>query len=109
MRKFNLILTYIFIVSMFVATIGIMVAFSIYSPGELLGDLFCYYVLIMIAATIGLIIPICNDNDLYEGYIPEPDHSEEYERVQRILYEAENQKDFRSTVDYWDLHNTTQY
>ena len=33
-------------------------------------------------------------------------YSEEYKRVQRILYEAEIQEDLRSPLDYWDGDNS---
>lgn len=100
MRKLNSILTYIFIVSMLAATLCFTIVAFYYGPCPLLGDLFCYYVLIMIVATIGLIIPDCSDNDLYEGYVPEPDHSEEHEQIQRNLYDKGY--DMSKDIEYSD-------
>ena len=86
MRKLNSILTYIFLGSMLVTTVAFIIAACIVKPSALLGDLLGYYILTMLCAIVGLLLN--PEVDYYEGYIPEPDRSQEYEKIQRELYES---------------------
>ena len=102
MKRFNSILTIIFIVSMIAATVALGIAAYIFKPCPLVGDLFCYWVLVMIAATIGLwITPI----DLYEGYQDDNQFTpEELAEMQRLSVEM-NEDDY-SNFDNLELDNS---
>lgn len=56
MKKLNLILDIIFIVSMIGSTVAFGIAATIFEPGKLLGDLFCIWIMILTFSIVGLCI-----------------------------------------------------
>ena len=86
MNKLNSILNTIFIVWIVLSTIAFTICAFVFKPGELLGELFELYILALLCAVVGLILS--PEVDYYKGYIPEPDRSEEQDKIQRELYES---------------------
>ena len=85
MNKFNKVLNIIIIALMIGATIGLVVLVVIDGTGHHMISILNCYLGIMLAGTIALLLT--PKIDLYEGYTPEPDRSEEYEKIQRDLYD----------------------
>lgn len=99
MNKFNKVLNTIIIALMIGATITLVALVIIDGTGHHMISILSYYLLIMIAGTIALLLT--PEVDLYDGYIPEPDRSEEYEQIQRYLYEKEY--DMSEDIEYDDF------
>lgn len=98
MNKFNKVLNLIIIALMIGATIGLVVLVVIDGTGHHMISILSYYLLIMIAGTIALLLT--PEVDLYDGYIPEPDRSEEHQEIQRNLYDKGY--DMSKNIEYSD-------
>ena len=81
-----------------IATIAFTINIIIFGVGEFQTNTLSYYLLIMIAGTIALLLT--PEEDLYKGYIPEPDRSEEHEQIQRNLYDKGY--DMSKDIEYSD-------
>ena len=103
MKKLNQILDAIFIVWIAFSTMAFAVCMVIFSSGKLLGELFELYVLALLGAIVGLML---TPEDPYKGYNPEPDRSEEYEKIQRSLYDKGY--DMSKDIEYSDDIESTQ-
>ena len=100
MNKFNQVLNVIIIVLMISATIAFTINVIVFGVGEFQTNTLSYYLLIMIAGTIALLLT--PEEDLYKGYIPEPDRSAEYEAIQRAIYEAKEEAEIKSQHSIFD-------
>ena len=85
MNTFNKVLNITIVVMMVCTTIAFTINVIVFGVGEFQTNTLSYYLLIMIAGTIALLLT--PEEDLYKGYIPEPDRSEEHEQIQRNLYD----------------------
>ena len=97
MNKFNKALNIIIVAMMVGATIALVVLVVIDGTGHHMISILSYYLLIMIAGTIALLL---TPEDLYDGYTPEPDKSEEHEQIQRNLYDKGY--DMSKDIEYSD-------
>lgn len=100
MNTFNKVLNIIIIVMMICATIAFAINVIVFGVGEFQTNTLSYYLLIMVAGTIALLLT--PEVDLYEGYKPEPDRSQEYEAIQRAIYEAEEEAATKSQHSIFD-------
>ena len=98
MNKFNKVLNVIIIVLMISTTIAFTINVIVFGVGEFQTNTLSYYLLIMVAGTLALLLT--PEEDLYKGYIPEPDRSEEYEKIQRDLYDKGY--DMSKDIEYYD-------
>ena len=98
MNTFNKVLNIIIIVLMISSTIAFTINVIVFGVGEFQTNTLSYYLLIMIAGTIALLLT--PEDDLYSGYIPEPDQSTEYEKIQRDLYDKGY--DMSKDIEYFD-------
>ena len=85
MNTFNKVLNITIVVMMVCTTIAFTINVIVFGVGEFQTNTLSYYLLIMTAGTIALLLT--PEVDLYSGYIPEPDRSEEHEQIQRNLYD----------------------
>ena len=99
MNKFNKVLNVIIIVLMISATIAFTINVIVFGIGEFQTNTLSYYLLIMINGTIALLLT--PEIDLYEGYTPEPDRSQEHEQIQRNLYDKGY--DMSKDIEYDDF------
>ena len=100
MNKFNQVLNVIIIVLMIIATIAFTINVIVFGVGEFQTNTLSYYLLIILAGTIALLLT--PKVDLYEGYKSEPDRSAEYEAIQRVIYEAEEEAATKSQHSIFD-------
>lgn len=98
MKRFNQILNIIIVAAMIGATITLVALVIIDGTGHHMISILYYYLLIMIAGTIALLL---TPKDLYDGYIPEPDRSVKYEKIQRDLYDKGY--DMSKDIEYDDF------
>ena len=84
MNTFNKVLNIIIVAMMVCATVGLAVLVIIDGTGHHMISILNCYLAIMLAGTIALLL---TPKDHYKGYNPEPDRSEEYEKIQRDLYD----------------------
>ena len=98
MNTFNKVLNIIIVVTMICATIALVVLVVIDGTGNHMITILYYYLSIMIAGIIALLLT--PKEDLYSGYIPEPDQSTEYEKIQRDLYDKGY--DMSKDIEYSD-------
>ena len=98
MNKFNKILNIIIIAAMIGATIALVVLVVIDGTGHHMIDILNCYLGIMLSGTIALLLT--PEVDLYDGYIPEPDRSEEHEQIQSDLYDKGY--DMSKDIEYSD-------
>ena len=97
MNTFNKVLNIIIISMMVCATIGLVALVIIDGTGHHMISILNCYLAIMLAGTIALLL---TPKDHYKGYIPEPDRSAEYEKIQRNLYDKGY--DMSKDIEYSD-------
>ena len=85
MNTFNKVLNIIIVAMMVCANVALVVLVVIDGTGHHMISILNCYLAIMLAGTIALLLT--PEEDLYKGYNPEPDRSEEYEKIQRDLYD----------------------
>lgn len=98
MKRFNQILNIIIVAMMVCANVALVVLVIIDGTGHHMISILNCYLAIMLAGTIALLLT--PEEDLYKGYIPEPDRSEEYEKIQRDLYDKGY--DMSKDIEYSD-------
>lgn len=97
MNKFNQILNIIIVAMMVCANVALVVLVIIDGTGHHMISILNCYLAIMLAGTIALLL---TPKDHYKGYIPEPDRSAEYEKIQRDLYDKGY--DMSEDIEYSD-------
>ena len=102
MNRFNKILDYVFVVcSILPWVLSLIAGLTIYYGDPIVFDFYLASTIISVLAVIGYALnPYHYVIDLYEGYIPEPDRSEEYEKIQRDLYDKGY--DMSKDIEYSD-------
>ena len=100
MNTFNKVLNIIIVVMMVCATITLVVLVVIDGTGNHMITILYYYLAMMTAGVIALLLT--PEVDLYDGYTPEPDRSQEYEAIQRAIYEAEEEAATKSQHSIFD-------
>ena len=103
MNKFNQVLNVIIISLMIICTIAFAINVIVFGVGEFQTNTLSYYLLIMVVSIIALLLT--PKIDIYEGYIPEPDRSVEYEKIQRDLYD----KGYDMSKDIKSPEESTEY
>lgn len=98
MNTFNKVLNIIIVAAMIGATITLVALVIIDGTGHHMISILSYYLLIMIAGTIALLLT--PEEDIYKGYNPEPDRSEEHQEIQRKLYDKGY--DMSKDIEYSD-------
>ena len=104
MNRFNKILDYVFVVFIILPwIISLIVGLTIYYGDPIVFDFFIVSTNISVLALIGYVLnPYSYEVDYYDGYIPEPDRSQEYEAIQRVIYEAEEEAATKSQHSIFD-------
>lgn len=99
MNTFNKVLNIIIVAMMVCANVALVVLVIIDGTGHHMISILNCYLAIMLAGTIALLLT--PEEDLYKGYNPEPDRSEEYEKIQRDLYDSGY--DMSKSFDPYDI------